>query len=338
MQRRHTFSLLTAALASAVLPRVTASQTSQGRGWAPDRPITMATGYGPGGSTDIAARLLADRIAAALAPSARILVDNRPGAAGTVATEWLKRQAPDGYTIMLTETGAAAAAPAATVGGTRYDPVSDFTQLGVISTPPGVLVVTPGFGGPDARSVLAAMREAPRDSISYASSGFGGVLHLRAEMLAQSLGTRFVHVPYRSGAQMVQSIMNGETQFGVAALASATALMREGKLRGVAMVGNRRFPTFPEIPTLEELGVAGFENGGFFILIGPAGMPAPVAEALNRGLNEALRDPAIREKMVFAGHDPIQEKNSLSDASLFMQQQFEQMREMVARTGIQIQP
>ncbi|MBL6079606.1 tripartite tricarboxylate transporter substrate binding protein [Belnapia sp. T18] len=338
MQRRHTFSLLTAALASPVLPRVAASQISQGRSWAPDRPITMATGYGPGGSTDIAARLLADRMAAALAPGARILVDNRPGAAGTVATEWLKRQAPDGYTIMLTETGAAAAAPAATVGGTRYDPIADFTQLGVISTPPGVLVVTPGFGGTDARSILAAMREAPRDSISYASSGFGGVLHLRAEMLAQSLGTRFVHVPYRSGAQMVQSIMNGETQFGVAALASATSLMREGKVRGVAMVGNRRFPTFPDIPTLEELGVAGFENGGFFILIGPAGMPAPVAEALNRGLNEALRDPIIREKMVFAGHDPIQEKNNLSDANRFMQQQFEQMRDMVARTGIQIQP
>lgn len=298
----------------------------------------MATGYGPGGSTDIAARLLADRMAAALGSDARILVDNRPGAAGTIATEWLKRQAPDGYTIMLTETGAAAAAPAATVGGTRYDPVADFIQLGVISTPPGVLVVTPSFGGRDAKAVLAAMREAPRDSITYASSGFGGVLHLRAEMLAQSLGTRFVHVPYRSGAQMVQSIMTGETQFGIAALASATPLMREGKVRGVAMVGGRRFPTFPDIPTLEELGVPGFENGGFFLLIGPVGMQPTVAEALNRALNQALRDPVIREKLVFAGHDPIQKDNSLADAQRFMQQQMDQMREMVAKTGIQIQP
>ena len=338
MQRRHIHRLLAAALAAPTLLRTTASQADQGRGWVPDRPITMATGYGPGGSTDIAARLLADRMAAALAPGARILVDNRPGAAGTVATEWLKRQAPDGYTIMLTETGAAAAAPAATVGGTRYDPIADFIQLGVISTPPGVLVVTPGFGGADARGVLDALREAPPDSISYASSGFGGVLHLRAEMLAQSLGTRFVHVPYRSGAQMVQSIMNGETRFGIAALASATALMREGKLRGVAMVGDRRFPTFPDIPTLEELGVGGFQNGGFFILVGPVGMPEPVAEALNRSLNEALRDPAIREKMVFAGHDPVQERNSLQDADRFMRQQMDQMRQMVARTGIQIQP
>jgi tripartite-type tricarboxylate transporter receptor subunit TctC len=338
VQRRIALSLLPGALAAPFMPRVAASQTRPGRGWTPDRPITMATGYGPGGSTDIAARLLADRMAAALSSDARILVDNRPGAAGTIATEWLKRQAPDGYTIMLTETGAAAAAPAATVGGTRYDPVADFTQLGVISTPPGVLVVTPSFGGRDAKAVLAAMREAAPDSITYASSGFGGVLHLRAEMLAQSLGTRFVHVPYRSGAQMVQSIMTGETQFGVAALASATPLMREGKLRGVAMVGGRRFPTFPDIPTLEELGVPGFENGGFFILIGPAGMQPAVAEALNRALNEALRDPVIREKMVFAGHDPIQVGNSLADAQRFMQQQMDEMREMVAKTGIQIQP
>ncbi len=239
---------------------------------------------------------------------------------------------------MLTDTGAAAAAPAATVGGTRYDPVADFIHLGVISTPPGVLVVTPGFGGSDARGVLSAMREAPQDSISYASSGFGGVLHLRAEMLAQSLGTRFVHVPYRSGAQMVQSIMNGETQFGIAALASATPLMREGKVRGIAMVGDKRFPTFPDIPTLDELGVTGFENGGFFMLIGPTGMPTQVGEALNRALNAALRDPVIREKMIFAGHDPIQHNNELADARQFMQEQMDQMRKMVARTGIQIQP
>jgi len=304
----------------------------------PDRTITLVTGYAPGGSTDIAARLLADRMAAELGPQARIVVENRPGAAGTVATEWLKRQPPDGHTIMVTETGAAAAAPAALVGGTRYDPVADFTHLGVISTPPGVLVVTPGFaGGGGARAVLAALREAAPESVTYASSGFGGVLHLRSEMLAQALGTRFVHVPYRSGAQMVQSIMTGEAQFGIAALASATPLMREGKVRGVAMVGGRRFPTFPDIPTLEELGVPGFENGGFFLLIGPAGIPRPVAEALNRALIAALRDPGIREKMLFAGHDPVQGANTLEEARAFMVRELEVMREMVERTGIRIQ-
>jgi tripartite-type tricarboxylate transporter receptor subunit TctC len=295
------------------------------------------TGYGPGGSTDIAARFLADHMAASLGPQARIVVENKAGAAGTVATEWLTRQPPDGHVIMLTETGAAAAAPAVMAGGTRYDPVTDFTHLGVISTPPAVLVVTPNFPGRDGREVLAVLREAPPDTINYASSGFGGVLHLRAEMLAQALGTRFVHVPYRSGAQMVQSIMTGETQFGIAALASATGLMRDGNLRGVAMAGGRRFPTFPDIPTLEELGVKGFENGGFFLLIGPANMPREPAEALNRALVDALHNPTIRDRMITAGHDPVQGPNGLAEARAFMVEQLDQMRQIAARTGIQIQ-
>ena len=337
MRRRSILHLAPAVLAAPLLPRGAAARSRPGGAWVPGRPITMITGYGPGGSTDIAARLLADRMAAALGPEVRIIVENRPGAAGTIATEWLTRQAPDGHTVMVTETGAAAAAPATIIGGTPYDPVADFTHLGVISTPPGVLVVTPRFPGRDGKEVLAAMREAPPESLTYASSGFGGVLHLRSEMLAQALGTRFVHVPYRSGAQMVQAIMTGEAQFGIAALASATPLMREGKVRGVAMIGGGRFVTFPEIPTLEELGVPGFENGGFFLLIGPAGMPRPVAEALNRALVAALHDPGIREKLIVAGHDPVQGPNGLEEARAFMVRELEVMRGMVERTGIRIQ-
>lgn len=304
----------------------------------PDRPIVMATGYAPGGSTDIAARILADRMAAHIGPQARIIVENRPGAAGTIATEWLKRQPADGHTLMVTETGAAAAAPAALIGGTRYDPVEDFTHVGVISTPPAVLVVTPRFPGQTPAEVLAHLRGAPPESVAYASSGVGGVLHLRAEVLAQALGTRFVHVPYRSGALMVQSIMTGETQFGIAALASATALLREGKVRGVAMIGTRRFPLFPDIPTMAELGVSGLEDGGFFLLIAPAGLPQPVAETLNRALNAALAEPEVRERLIFAGHDPVQGPNGLADARAFMVRQLATYRAVVGRTGVRLQP
>jgi tripartite-type tricarboxylate transporter receptor subunit TctC len=304
----------------------------------PERPITVITGYGPGGSTDVAARILADRMATHLGPEARIVVENRPGAAGTVATEWLKRQPPDGYTIMVTETGAAAAAPAALVGGTRYDPVADFTQIGVISTPPGLLVVTERFPGSTPAEVIARMRAAAPDSITYASSGVGGVLHLRAEMLARTLNNRFVHVPYRSGAQMLQAILTGEAQFGIAALASATPLVREGKVRGVAMVGSRRFPLYPDIPTLAELGLEGFDDGGFFLLIAPASVPRPVAEALNRALVSSLAAPDIREKMLFAGHDPPQGPNTLEDARAFMARELATFVEVVQRTGVRLQP
>ncbi len=331
MRRR---SLL--ALASAALPAPW--RTAAAAAAFPDRPITMVTGYGPGGSTDIAARILADRMAALLGPEARVVVENRPGAAGTVATEWLKRQPPDGHTVMVTETGAAAAAPAALIGGTRYDPVADFTHLGVISTPPGLLVVTERFPASTPAAVLAYMRAAPPDSVTYASSGFGGVLHLRAEMLAQALGNRFVHVPYRSGAQMLQAILTGAAQFGIAALASATPLVREGKVRGVAMVGSRRFPLYPDIPTLAELGLEGFDDGGFFLLIAPAGVPRPVAEALNRALVASLTAPDIRDKMLVAGHDPVQGPNSPDDARAFMAREVAKMEGIVRRTGVRLQP
>ncbi|MBV1796673.1 tripartite tricarboxylate transporter substrate binding protein [Siccirubricoccus sp. G192] len=329
MRRQCLTLALFAATLAALVPQAAAAF--------PDRPITMATGYAPGGSTDIAARILADRMAVHLGPEARIVVDNRPGAAGAIATEWLKRQPADGHTIMVTETGAAAAAPNAMVGGTRYHPVTDFTHIGVISTPPALLVVTERFPGATAAEVLAQMRAAPPESLTYASSGVGGVLHLRSEMLAQALGTRFVHVPYRSGAQMLQAILTGEAQFGIAALASATPLAREGKVRGVAMLGSRRFPLFPEIPTLKELGVPGFEDGGFFLLIAPAGLPQPAAEALNRALVATLAEPQVRDRMLHAGHDPAEGPNSLADARAFMVSEYAKYGAIVERTGVRLQ-
>jgi len=335
LRRRH------AILAAAAAPALLAGRTARAQAaWVPDRPIVFVSGYSPGGSTDIGARLLADRMAAAIGPEARIIVENRPGASGTIATEWLKGRAPDGTTIMIQETGAGAAAPTATIGGTRYDPLRDFTHLGLISTPPEVLVVTNGFAPPTAapREIIARLREAPPDSLTYATSGFGGVLHLKTEMLAKTLGARYVHVPFRSGAQMVTSIMQGESQFGIAALASAMPFLRDNRVRAVAVMGTTRFPTIPEVPTLGELGVPGFETGGWFMLWGPAGIPRPVAETLNRALNAALKDPATREKMLAAGHFPPEGPNTLESTRAFMESQMAEMQRIVERTGVRLQP
>ncbi|MBX9702353.1 MAG: tripartite tricarboxylate transporter substrate binding protein [Acetobacteraceae bacterium] len=331
--------LLAASLAPLAAPRLARAQQATAR-WVPDRPILFISGYSPGGSTDIGARLIADRMAAAIGPEARIIVENRPGAAGTIATEWLKNRAPDGTTIMIQETGAGAAAPTATIGGTRYDPMRDFSHLGVISTPPGPLVFNNAFAPANLSTaqVIEKLRTAPPESITYASSGFGGVLHLRSEMFAQHLGTRFVHVPYRSGAQMLTAIMQGEAQFGIAALASANAFMREGKVRALAMIGDRRFSQFPDIPTMDEIGIPGFDNAGWFMLWGPAGIPRPIAETLNAALVSALRDPGVRERMIIAGHDPVQGENTLDGARAYLERELGVMRQMVDRTGIRLQP
>jgi tripartite-type tricarboxylate transporter receptor subunit TctC len=304
----------------------------------PDRPITIVTGYSPGGSTDIAARILADRMPAQLGPEARIVVENRPGAAGVVATEWLKRQPGDGYTLMVQEPGAGVAAPNALVGGTRYDSVNDFVQLGLISVPPGILIVTNRFPASSAPEVLETLRRSPPESLTYASSGVGGVLHLQSEMLAQILRTHFVHVSYRSGAQMLQAIHTGEAQFGIAALASAAAMLKDGMVRGVAMVGPRRFPVFPGIPTMAELGIQGFDLPGWFMLIAPAGVPAPVAEQLNRALVATLAEPLVRERLVQSGHAPPEGPNTLAGTREFMARELALYHDIVARTGVRLEP
>jgi len=301
-----------------------------------ERPVSLVTGYAPGGSTDIAARILSDRMAQHL--GTRMVVENRPGAAGAVASEWLRRQPADGFTIMLAETGSHAIAPNALAGWNRYDPVADFTHLGIIGIPPLILVTTNNFGGRSAAETVAALRAAPPEAITYATSGVGGVLHLAAEMLGQHLGTRFVHVPYRSGAQMLQAIFTGEAQFGIAALASANQMVRDGMVRGVAVTGPRRFPTWPDIPTLAESGVPGFEFDSWFILVGPPNMPAPVAEAINRALVASLGEDPVRDRLFAAGHDAFRGPNGLPEARAFMIREMAKYREVVARTGVRLEP
>ncbi|WP_431271301.1 Bug family tripartite tricarboxylate transporter substrate binding protein [Dankookia sp. P2] len=304
----------------------------------PDRPITLATGYAPGGSTDIAARILADRLAVHLGNGARVVVENRPGAGGIVASEWLKRQAPDGHTIMLVESSSHAIAPNALVGGTRYDPVADFSYLGVIGTAPLVLVVNKDLPGATPAAVVQYLRAAPPDSIAYATSGVGTIVHLASEMLALELGTRFVHVPYRSGGQMLTALFQGDGKFGVAVLASAAQQVRDGMVRGIAVTGDHRFPTFPELPTLAEAGVPGFDLATWNILLGPPGMPAEIQAALNRALVASLAEPALQQRLLTAGVDAWTRPNGPEEARAFLSREVEKFRVVVQRTGVKLEP
>jgi tripartite-type tricarboxylate transporter receptor subunit TctC len=303
----------------------------------PDRPITLATGYAPGGSTDIAARILAERLAVNLGGGARVVVENRAGAAGVVASEWLKRQPADGHTIMLVESSSHAIAPNALVGGTRYDPIEDFSHLGVIGTAPLILVVNNDFPARTAEEVVQRMRQAPPDSLTYATSGVGTIVHLASEMLALDLGTRFVHVPYRSGGQMLQAIFTGEAQFGIAVLASAAGQVRQGLARGIAITGTERFPSFPDMPTLVEAGVPGYDLVTWNVLLGPPGMPADVTFALNRALNASLAESGVRERLLTAGVTAWRQPNTPADGHAFMVREVGKFRQVVQRTGVKLE-
>lgn len=306
----------------------------------PDRTINLAVGFAPGGSTDITSRLLADRLGPALGGNARVVVENRAGAAGMVASDWLRRQAPDGHTLMLVEASSHALAPNAVQGGTRYDVMGDYTHVAVVGTGPMILVAQPNFAGRTAQEAIARLREAPADSMPFASSGVASMPHLSGEMLASvlGLGGRFPHVAYRSGGLMVESIAKAETQWGVAVLASAAGQVRDGRVRGIAVTGMERFPSFPDIPTLNEGALPGFDLENWFAVIGPRGMPDAVVQRLNAAIRSAIAEPQLRERLLVAGVAPWTRPNSPTDAQAFFRAELAKFAQVVQRTGVKLEP
>ncbi len=325
MQRRHLPVLLTA-LATPAL-----AQTF------PERPITLISGFAPGGSTDIACRLIADRFAHHIGGGARVVVENRPGASGTVAADWLRRQAPDGHTLMLIEVSSHAIAPAALAGGTPFDPMGDFTQVGMVGTAPMVFIASPRFPANNAAEAIARLREAPPDTFTYATSGVGSIPQLGAEMIALRLGTRFTHLPYRSGGLMLTSIFQNEGNFGVAVLASAAAQVRDGLVKGLAVTSRERFPTFPDIPTLSEAALPDFELSTWNMIIAPPRLPPAVLARLNAALNLAVAEPALAERFLTAGVVMWNRPNTPETTRGFLQSEIEKYRDLVARTGLRLE-
>ncbi|MCX8134744.1 MAG: tripartite tricarboxylate transporter substrate binding protein [Roseococcus sp.] len=303
----------------------------------PERAVTLAVGFAPGGSTDIASRLIAERFAAHLGPGARVVVENRPGASGTVAAEWLRRQNPDGHTLMLIEVSSHAIVPAALQGGTPYDPVADFTQIAMLGTAPMILIAAPNFPARDAAEMIERLRAARPEQYAYATSGVGSIPHFGAEMIAARLGARFTHVPYRSGGLMLTAIHQGEGQFGVAVLASAAAQLRDGLVRGLAVTSRERFPSFPDIPTLHEAALPGFELTTWNMIIGPPRMNPAVLARLNQALVATLAEAPIRERLIQAGVAPWTGPNTPEGARDFLAAELRKYQEVVARTGIRLE-
>jgi tripartite-type tricarboxylate transporter receptor subunit TctC len=306
----------------------------------PDRPINLVVGYAPGGSTDITSRLLADRMGAALGANGRVVVENRPGASGMIASDWLRRQATDGHVLMLVEASSHALAPNAVVGGTRYDPVADFTHVAVVGTAPMIVVAQPNLPVRNPAEMVARMREGQAEQMPFASSGVASMPHLSGEMLTHviGLGGRFPHISYRSGGQMVESIAKAETQWGVAVLASAAGQVRDGRVRGIAVTGMERFPSFPDIPTLNETALPGFDLENWFAVIGPKGMPEAVTAQINRAIREAIAQPQLRDRLLTAGVAPWTRPNSPADAAAFFQAELAKFRQVVERTGVRLEP
>jgi tripartite-type tricarboxylate transporter receptor subunit TctC len=305
----------------------------------PQRPIILGSGYPPGGSTDISARLLADAAAGHLGASAKIIIENRPGASGTVACDWLQRQSADGYTLLLSESSSFAIWPSMHVTGTRYRPLEDFTWVATVCTAPMVLIVSPEFPAKTVAEALDLLKSPRSDDLPYSSSGAGSIPHIGAELLVHALGpgAKSRHIPYRGGAPAVLAVAKNETAWGVASLGSAAGLMEGGAVRPLAVTSPTRFPTFPDVPTFTEAGLPEMTLDIFYLVHAPVGVPPKVLEKLNAACAAGLTNGTLREKFLKAGMRAWEGPNTPASTRKIVEDELQRFKRVSERTGIKIQ-
>jgi tripartite-type tricarboxylate transporter receptor subunit TctC len=265
----------------------------------PTRTVTLVSPWPAGGSNDTFSRLIAARLTTALGQP--VVVDNRPGATGTIGVGQVARAAPDGHTLVMGSSPTHATA-AAIYPQLAYDPVADFTPITMVATVQNVLVVNPSLPVNSVQELIAHLRQRP-GALSFASAGNGSSQHLSGEMFKVMTGVDMVHVPYRGAAPAVSDIVAGHVQLGFHNMPDVLALVQSGRLRALGVTGARRAAVLPDVPTIAEQGVPGYAAEVWFGVFAPARTPAPVVARLHEEISKALQDPEIKARLDALGNE-----------------------------------
>jgi tripartite-type tricarboxylate transporter receptor subunit TctC len=279
-----------AALASNVLPVPAAAADY------PTRPITLIVPYPPGGGNDVLARLVAAKMSVSLGQP--IVIENRGGAGSTIGTRDVARSKPDGYTILIA-TSSLAINPSL-YPDADYDPKKDFSPVGLIATSANLVLVNPSLAARSIADLIKLAKQEP-GKLDFASTGTGTSTHLAAELFATMADVQFTAVPYKGVAPAVTDLLGGHVDLMFCPTASVAGLVREGKLRALAVTGAKRSPQFPDLPTVSESGLPGYDADLHYGIVAPAGTPPPVIAKLNAALNNALADADVRSRLAVDG-------------------------------------
>ena len=264
----------------------------------PTKPVRMIIAFPPGGPTDLVSRVLAQKLSEQLGQ--QVIVDNKPGAGGNIAAELAARAAPDGYTIFY-NTSAIVIGPAL-YGKVNYDTLKDFAPGLLTASVPMVLVVNPQL---PARSVkeFVDLAKTRSGALNYSSSGTGTITHLASAMMSTQTGIQTQHIPYKGSAPGLVDLASGQTQFMIDTINTVLPYVRDNRLRGLAVTSAKRSPLLPDLPTLAEAGISGFEAAAWQGIVVPTGTPNEIVQKLNAEVNKALTHPDIRSRLAAQGAD-----------------------------------
>jgi len=312
-------------LSAAVL--LGAAQPANAQAPYPAKPIRFIVGFPPGGTNDIVARVLAPKLSEYLGQS--VVVENRGGANTAIACEIFVRTPPDGHTIMLNAPGHATN-PA--LMKLNFDSIRDFSFITIAAESQNLLVVHPSFPPRSVKELIAFSKKYPPGSINYGSSGTGTTVHLSAELFQHMTGVKWLHIPYKGGGPAVIDLLSGQHVIYFGNVPTVILHARAGKLRALATTGPKRTPVAPEIPTVAESGVPGYEVTTFYGVSAPAKTPRPIIDRLHSEIVRALNSPDLRERLQGLGADPV--GNTPEQYTTFMQNEIAKWTMVIKAAGI----
>jgi tripartite-type tricarboxylate transporter receptor subunit TctC len=257
----------------------------------PTRPVKMVIPFPAGGPTDVMTRILSEKLTQALGQP--VVVENKPGAGGTIGADFVAKSSPDGYTFVMATGSTHSVGPY--LGKVPYDPVKDFTPVVYVGYATNILLVSPVISVNNVRELIALAKKTP-GGLNYSTSGIGSVAHLTSEMFAKQAGIKLVHVPYKGTQQSIPDLASGQVALLFDNVLTAKPHVESKRLKGIAISSLKRSSIVPDIPTIDESGLPGFDSWNWFGIFGPAGTPRPIVERLNAEMNRILADPVVRER------------------------------------------
>ncbi len=294
----------------------------------PNRPINMVVGFAPGGGTDIAARIIAKPFAEAI--GVNVVVENRAGAGGNIATDMVAKANPDGHTILLANVGSMAVAPHQ-IANLPYDPLKDLAPLTMAVVFANVLVVHPSVPAQSLSEYVKLANSRP-NGLAYGTSGIGGAGHLAGELFRLVAKANLVHVPYKGGGPSMTDLVGGQIPSVFASAPSAVPQIKAGKIRALATTGATRSQFLPNVPTIAELGYPGYEATNWYAYVAPGKTPKPVIDRLNRDLVKVLNTPELREQLQAQGMEP--QPGTSEELGRYIQREYNTWGKVVKEAGI----